>query len=142
MSGVQHLTNSYQFELASENWTTSLLNVCDCPVDFSKHCKANLHVTTSSVNYNLITSLPTCLPCHMYSIASSARSKVQTESIISSNLICVADTAAQRSSMSCFEPQLIPLKFMLAFAYSRKSMETSHLNTTLLSMRSGRNSIS
>ena len=59
--------------------------------------------------YRRRTSFPTCLPCQIYSIASSALSNDDTESMISSNRICVADKAAQRSSISCFEPALMPL---------------------------------
>jgi hypothetical protein len=60
-------------------------------------------------SYNVSTSLPTCFPSQIYCIASSASSNGRVESIISEKVICVAVIAAHRSSMSCFEPALIPL---------------------------------
>ena len=56
-----------------------------------------------------ITSFPTCLPCQISSIASSAWLKSYTLSMMSSNRICVADNAAHRSSCSSLEPASMPL---------------------------------
>lgn len=50
----------------------------------------------------------------MYSIASSASSKPRTESMMSSNFICDTERAAHKSSMSSFEPALMPLNQTLA----------------------------
>lgn len=88
-----------------------------------------------------ITSFPICLPCQIYSIASSAFSKEEIESMISSNRICVAEIAAQRSSMSCFDPALMPLASELA-ELKLKHMTLPYLKFTLLSMISGRSSAS
>lgn len=56
-----------------------------------------------------ITIFPTCLPDRRCSRASSALSKGETLSTMSSKRSLVAEIAAQRSSMSYFEPALIPL---------------------------------
>lgn len=79
------------------------------------------------------TSFPICLPCQMYSIASSAFSNGSTESIISSNLICVAVNAEQRSSISCFDPALTPLgHFTLALVQLQLSIRNSPTSILLV----------
>jgi hypothetical protein len=97
------------------------------------HCK--IHVcenrfpippSRNSHHHNTNTNFPTTLPCHTLSTASSALSKGCTESIISSNRIPVAESAAQRSSMSIFEPALIPLCLMSVSLWQNKSRPVAH----------------
>lgn len=96
-----------------------ILLVGESPIIFVRiitHCIFIMRQIYRS-SYKRNTTFPTCLPCQTYSTASSACSNGNTLSIRSSSCVCEADSASQKSSISIFEPALMPLCKSVNFSH-------------------------